>query len=142
MRRLKYHEQKLLKKTNFLEWENERNKSQIKTIRKYQLKSREEYIQYYKVCKLVYKLRGLLEELPPDDPMRREITNMLLDKLCVVVFLLFLSSSVRPKSKTATNKKATKHKTTDTEWESSTRGRTSKSVKTSLLEPFASSFSL
>jgi hypothetical protein len=35
MRQLKYHEQKLLKKVNFLQWKSDQNVREIKVLRRY-----------------------------------------------------------------------------------------------------------
>ena len=43
MRQLKYHEQKLLKKVDFLQWKKDDNIREIKVIRRYHLQQREDY---------------------------------------------------------------------------------------------------
>lgn len=42
MRELKYHEKKLLKKTDFLDWKNEDNLREIKIMRRYYIQNRED----------------------------------------------------------------------------------------------------
>ena len=42
-RPLKFHEQKLLKKVDFLAWKNERNIREIKVLRRYLIQDREDY---------------------------------------------------------------------------------------------------
>lgn len=42
-RNLKYHEKKLLKKVDFLEYKREKNLREIEVIRKYHIQNREDY---------------------------------------------------------------------------------------------------
>ena len=44
MRNLKYHEQKLLKKTDLLEWKSEKNKRELDIMRRYHLQERDDYV--------------------------------------------------------------------------------------------------
>lgn len=46
IRKLKYHEQKLLKKTNFLQYKNEKNFHDITIIRRYHIEHKEDYYKY------------------------------------------------------------------------------------------------
>jgi len=46
IRKLKFHEQKLLKKVNFLDWKNERNLHEIQVVRRYHLQDREDYTRF------------------------------------------------------------------------------------------------
>lgn len=46
VRKLKYHEQKLLKKVDFITWKSDKNIREIKIIRKYHLQKREDYTKY------------------------------------------------------------------------------------------------
>ncbi len=43
MRKLKHHEQKLLRKVNFFEYKKEKNLREIKILRKYHVQKREDY---------------------------------------------------------------------------------------------------
>ena len=43
VRKLKYHEKKLLKKVDFITWKSDRDHREIKIIRKYHLQKREDY---------------------------------------------------------------------------------------------------
>ena len=49
MRELKYHERKLLKKVNFLQWKNENNHREVEVMRRYHLQDRDDYKQYNKL---------------------------------------------------------------------------------------------
>jgi U3 small nucleolar ribonucleoprotein protein IMP3 len=63
MRKLKHHEQKLLKKVNFLEWKKDAGVREISVLRRYYIQDREDYIKYNKlvgqITKLVAKLKTL-----------------------------------------------------------------------------------
>lgn len=43
VRKLKFHEQKLLKKVDFLNWEVDNNLHEVKILRKYHIEKREDY---------------------------------------------------------------------------------------------------
>ncbi len=45
MRKLKHHEQKLLKKVDFLTWKSEDNLREIKLLRRYHIQNREDYVK-------------------------------------------------------------------------------------------------
>lgn len=81
MRKLKYHEQKLLKKVNFLHWKSEGNLRELQTIRQYHITERDDYKKYNKLCGMITKLTSLVKTLNPKDPLRIEMTDQLLNKL-------------------------------------------------------------
>jgi U3 small nucleolar ribonucleoprotein protein IMP3 len=43
VRKLKFHEQKLLKKVDFISWEVDNNLHEVKVMRKYCIQKREDY---------------------------------------------------------------------------------------------------
>ena len=49
MRKLKHHEQKLLKKVNFLEWKKDAGTREIVVLRRYHIQDREDYSKYNKL---------------------------------------------------------------------------------------------
>ena len=65
MRQLKFHEKKLLKKVNFLQWKNEHNHRELEVIRRYHLQDRDDYKKYNKLCGMVTKLVSILKQLDP-----------------------------------------------------------------------------
>ena len=81
VRKLKYHEQKLLKKVDFLNWKNDRNLREVKVMRRYHVQDREDYRKYNKLCGLITKLVSRLKKLPADDEFRVDLTERLLAKL-------------------------------------------------------------
>eukprot|EP00850_Spirogloea_muscicola_P003069 SM000012S25331 [mRNA] locus=s12:427525:429218:+ [translate_table: standard] len=81
MRKLKFHEQKLLKKVNFLQWKNEHNLREVQALRRYHITDRDDYKKYNKLCGMVTKLVSMVKKLDPKDPFRIEMTDQLLEKL-------------------------------------------------------------
>mmetsp|Transcript_14415 Transcript_14415/g.28465 ORF Transcript_14415/g.28465 Transcript_14415/m.28465 type:complete len:184 (+) Transcript_14415:55-606(+) len=81
MRQLKFHEQKLLKKVNFLQWKSENNLREIKVLRRYHVQDRDDYIRYNKLAGLITKLTSQLKDLPSDDAVRIKVTDGLIEKL-------------------------------------------------------------
>jgi len=80
MRKLKFHEQKLLKKTDFLDYKDQ-NLREIEVIRRYHIQNREDYTKYNRICGQVRKLTTQLKALDPRDPFRIKTTEQLLEKL-------------------------------------------------------------
>jgi len=81
MRTLKHHEQKLLKKVNFLNWTSDGNIREVKILRKYRIQKREDYTKYNRICGIVTSLVAKLRNLKSDDDHRVEVTQQVLDKL-------------------------------------------------------------
>lgn len=55
VRKLKYHEQKLLKKVDFINWEVDNNLHEVKVLRKYRIERREDYTKWVTAsARLVY----------------------------------------------------------------------------------------
>ena len=81
VRKLKYHESKLLKKVDFLDWKQDRNLREVKVLRRYHVQDREDYHTYNKVCGMVTQMVTQLKKLDQRDPVRAEMTDLLLDKL-------------------------------------------------------------
>ena len=63
MRELKFHEQKLLKKVNFLQWKSDQNVREIQVLRRYHVQNRDDYVKYSKVAGLITKLAAKLKLL-------------------------------------------------------------------------------
>lgn len=80
MRKLKYHEQKLLKKTDFYDWKNVASLKKASVARKYRLSSRDDYSHYEKIVGYITKMCGLIKKLP-DDEFKKGIIQQLVTKL-------------------------------------------------------------
>ncbi|KAI8052186.1 30S ribosomal protein S4 [Syncephalis plumigaleata] len=81
VRQLKYHERKLLKKVDFLQWKSTDNVHEISIIRKYRLPNREEYTKYNKMCGNIKRLANKIALLNPRDPYRKQMEERMLNKL-------------------------------------------------------------
>ena len=51
VRKLKFHEQKLLRKVNFVNWEVSNNLHEVKIMRRYCIQKREDYTLYNKLSR-------------------------------------------------------------------------------------------
>ncbi|RVW98010.1 U3 small nucleolar ribonucleoprotein IMP3 [Vitis vinifera] len=81
MRKLKFHEKKLLKKVNFLEWKREGGHREAHVMHRYHVTGRDDYKKYSGLCRMVQKLVNILKQMDPRDPFRIEMTDTLLEKL-------------------------------------------------------------
>ncbi|OAY60277.1 U3 small nucleolar ribonucleoprotein protein IMP3 [Manihot esculenta] len=81
MRKLKFHEQKLLKKVNFLQWKREGDHREANVMHRYHIVERDDYKKYSGLCRMVQKLVNILKQMDPRDPYRVEMTDVLLEKL-------------------------------------------------------------
>ncbi|RCV15031.1 hypothetical protein SETIT_3G026400v2 [Setaria italica] len=81
MRKLKFHEQKLLKKTNFLEYDKGKGHREGLVTQRYRIVERDDYKKYNGICLMVQKQVNIIKQMDPRDPFRIEMTGMLLDKL-------------------------------------------------------------
>ena len=81
MRELKYHEKKLLKKVDFLNWKKDKTLRESKIMRRYFVQKREDLKKYNKVCGLIRQIVSKLMLLKPDDPYRVKKTKDLLERL-------------------------------------------------------------
>lgn len=46
VRKLKYHEKKLLKKVDFISWKSDRNLREVKILKLYHIQKREDYTKF------------------------------------------------------------------------------------------------
>lgn len=81
MRELKFHEKKLLKKVDFLNWKQDANLREIKVMRRYHIQDREDYHKYNKICGALRGLAHRLSLLPAKDPYRARMESQLLSKM-------------------------------------------------------------
>ncbi|KAJ9564079.1 hypothetical protein OSB04_000045 [Centaurea solstitialis] len=81
MRKLKFHEKKLLKKVNFLEWKREGGHREAQVMHRYHVTGRDDYKKYSGLCRMAQKLVNILKQMDPRDPYRIEMTDALLEKL-------------------------------------------------------------
>ncbi|AFN83069.1 U3 small nucleolar ribonucleoprotein [Encephalitozoon romaleae SJ-2008] len=81
MRELKFHEKKLLKRVDFLEWKNTNTAREHLAIVRYGLRDREEYVKYNRIVGKIRKLAEALSRLKENDPIRSNVTKKLVSKL-------------------------------------------------------------
>ncbi|KAI4459278.1 30s 40s ribosomal protein [Holotrichia oblita] len=81
VRKLKYHEQKLLKKVDFISWKADNNLREVKVLKKYHVQKREDYTKYNKLCRSIRELARKIKEIDPKHPFRTECSAQLLEKL-------------------------------------------------------------
>lgn len=77
MRKLKYHEQKLLRKVDFVNWKH--NIKEVAIMRHYNI-TRHEYQAYLKLCLEIKQLAQNIVDLK-DEVVRTKMTDLLVDKL-------------------------------------------------------------
>ncbi|CAH1786053.1 unnamed protein product, partial [Owenia fusiformis] len=81
VRKLKFHEKKLLKKVDFISWEVDNNLHELKVMKKYYIQKREDYTKYNKLSRHIRELSRKIKEIDVKDPFRTEATSQLLEKL-------------------------------------------------------------
>ena len=81
VRKLKYHEATLLRKLDFINWKSDNSVRETKILRRYHVQDREDYHTYNKIVGFITKITTQLKALDAHDPVRIEMTDLLLDKL-------------------------------------------------------------
>ncbi|CDQ56295.1 U3 small nucleolar ribonucleoprotein protein IMP3 [Oncorhynchus mykiss] len=81
VRKLKFHEQKLLKKVDFINWEVDNNLHEVKVLRRYHIEKREDYTKYNKLSRNIRELAQKIRDLDEKDGFRAHSTCQLLEKL-------------------------------------------------------------
>ncbi|KAK0082120.1 hypothetical protein PV325_011038 [Microctonus aethiopoides] len=81
VRKLKYHEQKLLKKVDFISWQADNNLHEVKILKKYHIQKREDYTTYNKMAREIREIGKKIKDLDAEHPFRIEQSAMLLEKL-------------------------------------------------------------
>ncbi|MCJ1255668.1 Small subunit (SSU) processome component [Lignoscripta atroalba] len=81
VRKLKYHEQKLLRKVDFTSYKSDQNHRDAAVIRRYAIQKPSDYTKYNRICGSLRQLAHQLANLPPEDPIRHKHEALLLEKL-------------------------------------------------------------
>lgn len=81
MRKLKFHEQKLLKKVDFLKWKSTNTEREQKITSKFFLKSRDDYHRYNCLVGKIRRLSNALSKLKDTDETKNTIGRTLVQKL-------------------------------------------------------------
>ncbi|XP_029649079.1 U3 small nucleolar ribonucleoprotein protein IMP3 [Octopus sinensis] len=87
VRKLKYHEKKLLKKVDFISWEVDDNLKEVKVMRRFHILKRENFTKYKGLSRDIRELARKIKELDPKDGYRAEATSRLLEKLYCLGFI-------------------------------------------------------
>ncbi|XP_014610434.1 PREDICTED: U3 small nucleolar ribonucleoprotein protein IMP3 isoform X2 [Polistes canadensis] len=72
VRKLKYHEKKLLKKVDFISWEADNNLHEVEILRRFRIQKRSDYTKYNKLSRQIRELGEKIKELDADNPFRIE----------------------------------------------------------------------
>ncbi|TPX13294.1 uncharacterized protein E0L32_006267 [Thyridium curvatum] len=80
-RKLKYHEAKLLRKTDFLTWKQDNGHREHDVVRRYSIQKPEDYHRYNRLAGSIRQLAHRLSLMPPESAARRKHERLLLDKL-------------------------------------------------------------
>lgn len=81
VRQLKHHEQKLLKKVDFLDWKQDQGHRDVQVMHTYHVQNREDYAKYNKLCGEIRQFAHKLTQLHAHDPIRIKHEQLLLEKL-------------------------------------------------------------
>ncbi|MCJ1295509.1 Small subunit (SSU) processome component [Xylographa carneopallida] len=81
VRKLKYHEQKLLRKVDFTTYKSDNNHRDAAIIRRYAVQKPSDYTKYNRICGSLRQLAHHLAALEPTDPFRHKHEALLLEKL-------------------------------------------------------------
>ncbi|XP_037819385.1 U3 small nucleolar ribonucleoprotein protein IMP3 [Lucilia sericata] len=81
VRKLKFHEQKLLKKVDFITWKVDNGGQENKILRRYHIRKRDDYTKYNKLSRQIRELVEKIAKLDKTDPFKSEASYMLLEKL-------------------------------------------------------------
>merc|ERR1711949_115523 len=81
VRKLKFHEQKLLRKVDFYNWEASNNLHEAKIMKRYHIQKREEYTLYNKLSREIRDIVRKIKDLDPKSRHRVEMSAAFLEKL-------------------------------------------------------------
>ena len=81
VRKLKHHEQRLLRKVDFTTYKSDNDHREAAVIRRYAIQKPSDYTKYNRICGSLRQLAHRLSNLQPDDPVRRKHEELLLEKL-------------------------------------------------------------
>lgn len=81
VRKLKHHEQRLLRKVDFTTYKSDNNHRDAAVVRRYAIQKPSDYAAYNRICGSLRQLAHKLAALDPADPVRRKHEELLLEKL-------------------------------------------------------------
>lgn len=81
VRKLKHHEQRLLRKVDFTSYPSDAKHRAAEVIRRYSLGNPADYTSYNRLCGQLRQLAHRLSLLPPESAFRRKQEDLLLEKV-------------------------------------------------------------
>ncbi|KAL8975957.1 MAG: hypothetical protein Q9177_006947, partial [Variospora cf. flavescens] len=81
VRKLKHHEQKLLRKVDFTTYKSDSSHRAATICRRYCIQATSDYTKYNRLCGSLKSLAHALSNLEPTDPVRLKHEKLLLEKL-------------------------------------------------------------
>ena len=81
VRKLKFHEQKLLKKVDFINWEVDNNLHEVKVMRQYCIQKRENYTLYNKLSREIRETVRKIKDLDSKSQHRADLSAQMLEKM-------------------------------------------------------------
>ncbi|EMD66349.1 hypothetical protein COCC4DRAFT_65827 [Bipolaris maydis ATCC 48331] len=81
VRKLKHHEQKLLKKVDFNTYKSDNDHREAAVMRRYAIQGRDDYRKYNQLAGSLRQLAHKIAALDPSDPFRRKHEDLMLEKL-------------------------------------------------------------
>ncbi|MCJ1236691.1 Small subunit (SSU) processome component [Varicellaria rhodocarpa] len=87
VRKLKHHEQKLLRKVDFTTYKSDNGHRDALVLRRYAIQKPSDYTKYNRICGSLRQLAHLLANLESSDPFRRKHEALLLEKCYDMGFL-------------------------------------------------------
>ncbi|XP_063700613.1 U3 small nucleolar ribonucleoprotein protein IMP3 [Culicoides brevitarsis] len=84
VRKLKFHEQKLLKKVDFINWKCDNNLHEVKVLKKFNIQKRDDYTTYNKISREIRDIATKISQVDAKDSFRTEVSAELLEKLYVL----------------------------------------------------------
>ena len=81
VRKLKHHEQRLLRKVDFTTYKSDNDHRESAVLRRYMIQKPSDYSKYNRMCGSLRQLAHKLADLEADDPVRRKHEDLLLEKL-------------------------------------------------------------
>ena len=73
--KLKHHQQKLLRKVDFLSWKGDNTLREAAVMRRYHVTGREDYVKYSRLVGQVTAFVAKLKQLKPDDEQRADLSG-------------------------------------------------------------------
>lgn len=103
LRKLRFHERKLLRKVDFVQYKGEKHVRELKIMRMYGITDREDYQTYNSLAGEVKHLANTLLKLEVSDRVRIETTDHLVEKLYNMGIIPTRSSLVQCQQVTASS---------------------------------------